>query len=61
MALWRPGETVYLNSGSPALKVIGTTDGGEVEVTWNRDERTIERSSFPAACLTRLENSDVGR
>ena len=54
------GDTVYLNSGSPALTVVEDLDpeakatdiNTSVSVTWfaNRDE--VQYSDFPVACLT---------
>ena len=49
---FRIGESVYLNSGSPELKVVDVRNGGsKVTVEW-KESGTIHRNILPAACFT---------
>lgn len=52
MALWAMGEVVYLNSGSPPMKIVGMDDGGNIRVIWTEKD-AIRQASFHPACLTR--------
>jgi uncharacterized protein YodC (DUF2158 family) len=54
MALWEIGETVFLNSGSPPMKVVGQDDVGKVRVVWSAGAK-IHQAHFHPACLTRVE------
>lgn len=49
------GETVYLNSGSPALTITGK-HGASSSVTWICDG-SVQRATFPNACITRVKNA----
>jgi hypothetical protein len=43
-------DIVYLNSGSPELKVVSVTENGIV-VTWQTED------TFPLACLRKTKTS----
>jgi len=46
------GSTVYLNSGSPPLEVMGQT-GPRVHVTWQNESGIPDYDSFSIECLSR--------
>lgn len=43
------GDTVYLNSGSPPLKIV-VLDGDKVKVEWFDGEK-YQASEFPKVCV----------
>jgi uncharacterized protein YodC (DUF2158 family) len=44
------GDTVHLNSGSPALLVTAITDE-HVKVEWFNENNELQTHVFPSACL----------
>lgn len=46
-------EVVYLNSGSPPLKVVGMKDDGKIEVIWSGAGDKMYRAEFLPVCLSR--------
>jgi len=55
---FRVGSTVYLNSGSPPLEVIGQTRT-RIHVTWQTESGIPDYDSFPAECLSRHNRKEA--
>lgn len=52
----KPGDIVYLKSGSPAL-TITRVYGDMAEVTWMRTGELLSSGEFPLACLSETNHS----
>jgi hypothetical protein len=44
---------VYLNSGSPELKVVNLS-GDQAQVEWANERGNLERMTLPAVCFSRV-------
>lgn len=50
----KQGDTVYLNSGGPAMTVVVIDGGGSVHCTWTSPHHPgMMRDAFPLACVTK--------
>ena len=51
------GDIVYLNSGSPDLKVV-VLSGDQVEVEW-QGETVLEQAVFPVVCIRTAKGAGI--
>ena len=52
----KPGDIVYLRSGSPAL-TVKRVYGDMAEVGWLADRETLRTAEFPQVCLSETNYS----
>ena len=48
-------DLVFLNSGSPAMRVVGVKESGDMVCDFFGSTDTVQ---FPRACLTRIEQGE---
>ena len=49
---YKVGDTVYLNSGGPPMKITAI-DNGQVDTEWHDNAGELQRHSWPIPCVTR--------